>query len=125
MKVPYWCGSEGGDQALSMIRAACCLPTCATNKDGQFFWLRFSLCSGSAPQRFDVSQVLRPRSREFVLNQMFSREDSDGLIGESRTQPVYPSFFELNTVDRGQDIDSYRFHPDLENEAGCRQVFFR
>jgi hypothetical protein len=83
------------------------------------------LLSAFALQRFDVSQVLRPRGREFVLNQVFSGEHGDRLVGEFRNHPVCPSFVELDTVDHGQDIDAYGFHPDLENEAGRRKIFVR
>ena len=81
--------------------------------------------SAFAFQRFDVCQVLRPGGREFVLNQVFSGEHGDRLLGEFRNHPVSPSFVELDTVDHGQDIDAYGFHPDLENEAGCRKVVLR
>ena len=81
--------------------------------------------SAFAFQRINVCQVLRPRGREFVLNQVFSGEHRDRLIGEFRNHPVSPSFVELDTVDCGQDIDAYGFYPDLENDAGCRKVFFR
>lgn len=91
----------------------------------EHIWLGFIVFPAFALQRFDVGQVLRPRGREFVLNQVFSGEHGDRLIGEFRNHPVCLSFFELDTVDHGQDIDAYGFHPDLENEAGCRKVFLR
>jgi hypothetical protein len=81
--------------------------------------------SDFAFQGFDVRQVLRPGDGDFVLNQMFSGEHPNRLIAVSRYHPLCPSFFELDPVDYGQDIDTYRFHADLENEAGCRKIFLR
>jgi hypothetical protein len=92
---------------------------CWTGKCGLGLFAIFSF------QCFDVGQVLRSGGGEFVLNQVFSGEHGDRLIGEFGTHPVCPSFFELDTVDRGQDIDLYRFYADLEYEAGCRKVFLR
>jgi hypothetical protein len=80
------------------------------------------LISVFALQRFDVGQVLRPGGREFVLDQVFSGEHGDRLIGEFRNHPVCPSFVEPDTVNHGQDIDAYGFHTDLENEARGRKV---
>ena len=91
--------------------------------DGEIGGLRlFSIFSF---QCFDVGQVLRPGGGEFVLNQVFSGEHGDRLVGEFGTHPVGPSFFELDAVDRGQHIDAYRFRADLKNDAGCRKVFLR
>jgi len=74
-------------------------------------------------QCFDVGQVLRPRGREFVLNQVFSGEHSDRLIGEFGTHPVCPSFFESDTVDRGNTSIRIGSTPIWKTRLGVERSF--
>ena len=73
-------------------------------------------------QQLEVQQVLGTTAGPFVLDELGPPDHVDRLPSVLRLHAVQPTGFELDAVDRGDDVHAVRGNADLQDAVGLCQI---
>src|SRR6185436_17434114 len=77
-----------------------------------------------AAEEVEVGEVLRPRGRRFVSHQLSLADEECALVPERALHATVPRFFEADTTDVRDDVDSVGWEAELDDLTRRREIFF-